>query len=392
MKKVTVYYITTILVLFVVSAYRPLMSLYAKDLGASMVQIGLLSTSFSILPLFIALSLGVMIDRIGPKKPILLAALGITLSMTVLCVFPTLSALYVSQVVMGISQFVMFVALQNGICQSASSEHEMERFISRFSLFSSLGMLMGPVFGGYMTDHLGYKTTFLLLACMAILTFMTAWLVKYKVKLTSSEPFSIRQVVIKQTYQGWLMLKIPNLGRAVLVSTFILVSLDLFNVYFPLFAQSIGLNASQIGWLLSAQAAASFFIRLIVPWLVVQYGRRLILWLSMLVAAVSYGIITVIHPFHWLCLICILLGFGFGVSQPLTITLTYNAAPAGRTGEALAIRLVGGRLGQVVIPLTLAAMSQVLGLGMIFIVQSCMLLVGVWLAKHSPELKGDNSG
>jgi MFS family permease len=70
------------------------------------------------------------------------------------------------------------------------------------------------------------------------------------------------------------------------------------------------------------------------------------------VAASALGLALVPIPMPWwlLAVVITVLGLALGVGQPLTMSWVAAAAPPGLRGRAMALRLPGNRLGQVVIP------------------------------------------
>lgn len=101
----------------------------------------------------------------------------------------------------------------------------------------------------------------------------------------------------------------------------------------------------------------------------------------MSVGALAYGFIPFQDQFSLILLTSFMIGAGLGVTLPLTIILSYNAAPKGRTGEVLGLRLASNRLAQTVVPFLLAYVSSFAGLGIIFIIKSVLLLSGSFTAR-----------
>ena len=55
------------------------------------------------------------------------------------------------------------------------------------------------------------------------------------------------------------------------------------------------------------------------------------------------------------------LGLALGSAQPLTIILTYNYAPAGRSGEALGMRIMANKVTQIAVPLAFGGVGAAMG-------------------------------
>jgi len=79
------------------------------------------------------------------------------------------------------------------------------------------------------------------------------------------------------------------------------------------------------------------------------------------------------------------LGLGLGCGQPLTMILAFNAAPAGRAAEAIAMRLAVSYGAHVVIPPVFGAVGAMMGIAPIF--WTCALLVGggAWVTRKKPQ-------
>lgn len=67
MMKLNPFLAATIFIFIPVFAARPMTSLFAKQLGASIIEIGLITACFSILPLLLAIFAGRYIDRYGER-------------------------------------------------------------------------------------------------------------------------------------------------------------------------------------------------------------------------------------------------------------------------------------------------------------------------------------
>jgi MFS family permease len=94
-----------------------------------------------------------------------------------------------------------------------------------------------------------------------------------------------------------------------------------------------------------------------------------------------------------LAVVAFLLGIGLGCAQPLTIILTYNHAPKGRSGEALGMRLTVNKLTQILVPLVFGAMGSAFGLIPVFWANGLFLLGGgvVSLAERKISIKSGSA-
>jgi len=100
----------------------------------------------------------------------------------------------------------------------------------------------------------------------------------------------------------------------------------------------------------------------------------------MTVAMVTAGITFLLFPFveqvAFLLLLSFVFGLGLGVGQPLSVIMTYNRAPLGRTGEALGLRFTLVNLTHMVIPIAFGTIGSALGLVTVFVANSALMLGG----------------
>jgi len=62
--------------------------------------------------------------------------------------------------------------------------------------------------------------------------------------------------------------------------------------------------------------------------------------------------------------------------QPLSLVMTYNRAPAGRTGEALGMRFTVVNVTHMVIPMAAGTIGAALGVVTVFYANAALLLGG----------------
>ena len=71
-----------------------------------------------------------------------------------------------------------------------------------------------------------------------------------------------------------------------------------------------------------------------------------------------------------------LLGMGVGAGQPMSMSLIYAMAPAGRASEAAGLRVVVNNVAHLAIPLLFGGVGVALGFAPVFLSNAAMLAVG----------------
>lgn len=348
---------------------KVLISLYASDLGADLFSIGLLASLYGLFPLVLAVYAGKVSDRLGMRLPMVLGSFGIALGMVLPYFIHHLYILYVSTACISMSYIFFQVSVHNLIGSFGDADARVRNF-GVFSLGGATSSLFGPLLAGFGMDHFGAPMSYLLLAAFAMASGLCVWFYKNLlppvVRSTESQP---DQSVVD-------LFRSASLRRVLITSGVIVTGMDLYTFYFPIYGRSIGLSASAIGVILSMQAAAAFVVRVLMPHLVKRSSEDTVLTYSLYVAGLTYLLFPFFHNVVILALISFVLGLGLGCGQPLSIILTYNRSPAGRSGEALGARLTVNKFTQVAVPLIFGAVGAQFGLLPVFWSNAAFLITG----------------
>ncbi|MFC0270966.1 MFS transporter [Metabacillus herbersteinensis] len=360
-------FICTALFMVSIAGSRPLISLYADGLGASHAEIGVIVALFSFFPLFLSIQSGKIIDCVGVKGPLIASVVLGILSMVILSILHNLTGVYISQIFAGLAQLVFVLSMQAYAGQFPKSKLR-EYYITVFSIAVAAGSFAGPLFSGFLTDSIGYSTTFL------TLSFVLVGMLPLSLFFSGQKAMSMQDKRNEQN--SFQLLRIPDLRKAVLVSSVGLLAKDTYISFFPLLAAENGLSASAIGVIIALNAGAGMFIRSLLPWVAQHLKRDVIITISILVSGVMYLLNPLSDHVLWLSTLSIILGFCTGICQPLSIFATIITLPKERVAEGLGLRLTFNKLTQIVGPLSLGSLSSVVGMPGIFYTCGAIILMG----------------
>jgi predicted MFS family arabinose efflux permease len=241
----------------------------------------------------------------------------------------------------------------------------------------SAASFTGPFLAGLAIDHLGHIAAFLVLACFPVIPLLVLWLKpgflpKARKKGTAEGP--------RSAFDLW---RIPPLRNTFVASGIISSAWDLFQFYFPVYGHSIGLSASVIGVVLGVFAIATFTIRFFLPALAKRYSEPQVLTGGIFIAAVAF----VLFPFFTnpvvLGAVGFLLGLGVGCGQPMSMSLIYALAPAGRQAEAAGLRVTANNVTHLLIPVLFGSLGTAFGYAPVFVTNSAMLVAGGVLMRRA---------
>ncbi len=372
------------LLLFVVlvnmSAFRGskvLVSLFALELGAPQIMLGVIVALYSLCPMLLALYAGKLSDRFGARWPLALGSLGVALALLLPGALPSLNMLYLSALLIGFS-FVFYNVSVQSLVGTLSSVEARTRNFSNLSLMIASGGFIGPLIAGFAIDSFGYAAAYL---CIGALPLVSAVILFRAGRRLAALGGGKSKNDEAGGYAVGLLGNAP-LRRTLITSGIILTAIDLFQFYMPIYGHAIGLSASAIGMVLAMFAAAAFLVRTILPQIVSRFGEEPVLLASIFIAAGTYLLFPLVESGLLLAAIAFLLGLGTGCGQPLTLMMIYARAPEGRTGEALGLRMSINNLTHIVVPLFFGAIGTAFGVAPVFLANAVMLGAGGMISRR----------
>jgi predicted MFS family arabinose efflux permease len=361
-----------LIVLFNMSSFRAskvLVSLYAIELGASQFIIGVMIAMYSLLPALLAVYVGKLSDRLGVRLPMLFGSLGVALGLLLPWLFQSMPALYASAALIGASHMVCNVSAQNLVGSHGGAEARTRNF-SNYALVMAVGSFLGPLAGGISIDYFGHALSYLYVAAfplvpVLILAFASG--VSRGRRLKTEE----EQAVLSTS-----LLANPALRRTLIASAMAVTGQDLFQFYMPIYGHSVGLSASAIGVVLGMFGISAFIVRIWLPRLVARWSADTVFNTSLYVAAVAFLLFPLFSSAVALSAVALVLGFGMGCAQPVTLMLIYGRAPEGRSGEALGMRVTINQITHIVVPIVFGTLGSAFGVAPVFLVNAMILAGG----------------
>jgi len=350
---------------------RVSLTLSALHLGAPTVQIGLLLSLYSLLPMLLAIPGGRWIDRIGARWPMLLGTAVIAVGMLLPFAWLSLPTLMVASVLVGLGFLPFHLGIQKLVSELGSFE-ERRHNLSLMAIGFSVSAFLGPTSAGFLIDGLGHRFAF---GCLAVLPLVAAlWLRALRDRMPDGRiapPDPSRSLRIRD------LLGTPELRRLYIVVALISSAWDVHQFLVPIYGARIGLSASGIGLILGAFAIATMVVRMVVPLFLMDVSEWRAILAAMAVAGCVYAVYPAFSTLESLIALSFVLGLGLGVSQPMTLSIPAPSAPASRLGEATGLRLMLVNGTQTVLPTALGALGGVFGIGVLFWGMAALLAGGL---------------
>lgn len=338
-------------------------------LGYSAWSVGLVMTMFALFPALLALPAGRLADRRGYHLPVRIAAvcsLGGTLLAAALQNLFTLCA---AAALCGAGSGFGMIAIQRSASRLARSDSERLRVFSWIALAPALAGLFGPMLAGLLIDHAGFSAAFLALALLPAATLLAAQAVPREAPRPAPAP-GVRKT------SAWDLLRLPSLRRLLFVSWVVSLSWDVHGFALPLLGVERGLNASTLGLVLAAYAAASMTVRLLMPLVAGRLSRRALLCGALLLTCAVFATYPLFRSSWAMAACAAILGIGLGLVQPAILATLHEVTPPERQGEGLALRSMTLHASMAVMPLLFGAIGAGIGAAALFWLMSAALGLG----------------
>jgi MFS family permease len=329
---------------------RPVTSYRLLALGAGGRAVGLVAAAFALVPLFAAIPLGRFADRRGGP----LLAVGGMLQVAgclFLAVGRSAVALGAASTVLGLGHLALALGVQEVIARESDAARHDEHF-GLLTAGVSLGQLVGPVLGGAILGDqspdaaLLPATTLALVVAAGIAAAATcsAALAERRRPAKSHEQMEIRRGSVRT------ILFTPAVPAGIFASIAVLSAADVFTAYMPVLGEQRGIAPGVVGVILGLRAAASIASRIGIAKIVRAVGRARLISVSAVAGGAAFVALPLTTNVWLIGALVVVIGFGLGFGQPLSMTMVVQLVPHYARATALAIRLTGNRLGQVVGP------------------------------------------
>jgi MFS family permease len=347
---------------------RPLISYKVLALGGDSVTVGLTSASYALVPVAAALWLGRVSDRRSSLRGIVgVGTLLLAAGPFVLSVSPTLLLVTVASALLGMGHLCFTIAGQSAIARFVSLKN-MDAAFGWFTASFAVGQMVGPLLAGLAMgsaqgvpagERLSDANTALLIAgiiSVLAVPFALGTAVKQapadtKGAASPSRPDSVSA-----------LLRYPAVRTNMVASLALLATTDILVAFLPLLGEDKGVPPVIVGILLATRAAASIASRLLLPVLLARWTRPSLVIASLAGAGTALAMLPWLFHLPWIAAALLAIGgFFLGLGQPITMTLVTQAVPPASRGAALALRLLGNRLGQVSLPAAAGLLAAPIG-------------------------------
>jgi MFS family permease len=360
---------------------RPVTSYKLIQLGWGETEIGIATAAYALLPLFLALPFGRMQSRLrSPRNFVALGIFILALGAAYLALTSHVLHLMLASAVLGVGHLMFTIGGQSMVARRSRAD-DMDANFGWFTASFSVGQMIGPLLSGLILGSTslteaqagGADLTFSINLALWVgaMTSIVAIPILYTLR-AAGEPAVVTQTQdLVQVKPGTKpsainILKLPGIASHMFAALALLAILDILVAFMPLVGEDVGVSPLVVGALLAVRGATSVLSRIFIRPLSARYSRNTLVLVALLVSAGAIAIVPAVLGLGPAGLVMAFLfmtvgGFTLGVGQPMTMTLISQGVPRSWRGPALALRLMGNRVGQVVLPLAASLVAGPVG-------------------------------
>jgi MFS family permease len=365
--------------------------LYVATMSPSPVMFGLVFSAAHILPLFLSIHTGAMMDRLGARRVMLVCTAVGAIVPLLYPAFPWIWALVFLQMFFGLSESMGWLGAQTMIGQYMYGKTV---YAGRMSFIIRIGHLVCAPLAGLCWDLAGPWGGFTMMSLWGCGSVVCALLLPKQPTEPKAVPLEGRRAKVRALLPNasdyltaFRLLGVPSVVIIVVLGALMHVGNAVQGSFYVAWLSDIGLTGTAIGLLGPVAAIGAALFSLVTSRLMRYVGG---LWIALvsLWAGVLLVCATPLFGSYFLLQIAMFLRSGAnGLAQPLVITLVLRGAGRENQGKAVGLRGTANRVASIVSPLMMGVIAEAIGLERSFyvvgaLVSAAMIGIAIYLWRH----------
>lgn len=340
-KALPILFVVMFLVMVGFGIIIPVLPFYAEEIGANPTELGLLMAVYSLMQLIFAPMWGQVSDRIGRKPVMMIGIAGLAISFLIQALSTELWMLFAARILGGIlSSANMPTAM--AYVADITTEENRGKGMGIIGAATGLGFVFGPAIGGIFSK-ISLSMPFYLASGSSIITLILVFILLKESKQNKTQT-SKEKTSIWKAFNG-------AVSVLFFVQLFISLSLSGLEATFAYFAaKKAGLDAIQLGYIFMIMGFGSALVQGgLVGRLTKKYGESAVIQGGMIVSAIGFGLILLVHNFTTAAIYLTIFGLGNGVIRPSVSSLLTKTSAAGH-GSSTGLLSSFDSLGRIIGP------------------------------------------
>jgi len=350
--------------------------LWAIHLGIPPLLFGIVMGSRSLLPFLFAIHGGVMIDRFGAGRVMLVCAVGTGLLSLLYPTLPYVGPLIALQIFVGMSTTMGWIGAQTQIGKLTRG-HPL--YMGRFTFASTIANFFSPMAVGAAWDFGGAWTGFAVIALwsLGLLLSCLALPVPGEAPPRTGRAGIAGVLPSITDYRASLaLLLIPAVGFAVMASFLMNATFSMRFAFYVVYLEKIGFQGTLIGVLVGTASLSGAVFALFIGPALRRFDAGHLLVATIVIAAIGIGATPTFDDFIGLFFFACVFGLGTGLGMALIYSEMSSSAPIEKLGASIGLRATANRGSSLAVPVLMGAIVQLHGLHAGFYVVAGLIIVG----------------
>lgn len=325
----------------------PVIPYYTENLGIGISDTGLIVSIFSYVNALCIVPVGMLSDRWGRRT---LLVTGLVICAVAPFLYPLghdAAALYLIRIAHGLGA-ALLLPCALALVTDITGEGEHGKAMGWYTASSQLGLMAGPLAGGFVLEHLGFTAAFYSCSVMPVLA-----LVFLSTRMHALPHKPVFQDIKHPHHWKWLASSGAQISFISL--TMIAVGSAAVSTYIPLYVKQFSITESGAGIIITACYISSAALRIPAGAMSDRFGNGRLILAGTALCAAGIALIPAFHGLLELSLVSLLFGLGMGFSMPAALSWLAQISPPHKRGFAMG-------LGSAAFQVGLAAGATVLGI------------------------------
>ncbi len=327
----TILLMASFLVNFDSAVVIPIMANYSISLGASSILAGIIVGVYSMVHIPSNILMGRVVDRFGRKPTVPVGLFLDGIAMLLYFVANTPVFLLFSRMIHGIGGGIGGPSTMSYLSDNVPKERS-GRGMALYGISIALSMLFGFSIGGVFAERIGYQSLFLAVAVMMLVMSLVSSV------LPPDDIPTRKGVSVREEFRTFAETIVKNVTLLPYVAVLaIYFNLGIITVSYAIILSAVGYPASQIGMLLAVMVLVSLLVHYPAGMASDKFGKPRISIVGLLVAALSFIVLSLSLELHYAILGMAVLGLGHGMVFPTSAALVRDRADEEDRGLATGV-------------------------------------------------------
>jgi predicted MFS family arabinose efflux permease len=341
----------------------------AIELQLPVVSLGIISATFAIPPMLLAVWVGRFLDRGHDAQAAWIGSGVFVVACAGFCFLAnSLAALLLLTALFGVGHLFL-MASQQMLCVRSAGPRGRDAAFGNYVVSSAVGQGLGP----YIIAWIGGSATLPATGSLFDIAFVISLISLATATAIRPAPKHLLPAKGGAVVPLGALLRQSGLMAVLIASVITITSQDLLTIYLPLLGADQNIDSGNIGGLLTVRSIASLISRLSYARVLRLVSRQKLTLISMAAAGLGFACFALPIPLAAMYAAMIFLGFALGIATTLSLTNVVDLASAAAIGTVMSLRITGNRLGQAAVPFLASLVAAATGVAGIFAIVAVSL-------------------